>query len=124
VAQLKDKIENALNETRILVLGGQVLIGFNYESFFEAEFHRLSAFSQSLLTISLALLLAGLALLLLPMPYHYMVEGRKISDRLHQLVTVVAHWALFAFGFALAARISMWQEKPQQVPALPQWREF
>jgi hypothetical protein len=34
VAQLKDKIENALNETRILVLGGQVLIGFNYESFF------------------------------------------------------------------------------------------
>ena len=58
------------------------------------------------------------------MPYHYMVQGRKISDRLHQLVTVVAHWALFAFGFALAARISMWQEKPQQVPALPQWREF
>jgi hypothetical protein len=27
MAQLKDKIENALNEARILVLGGQVLIG-------------------------------------------------------------------------------------------------
>jgi hypothetical protein len=38
--------------------------------FFEAEFHRLSAFSQSLLTISLALLLAGLALLL-PLLIHY-----------------------------------------------------
>jgi hypothetical protein len=48
---LKDKLENALNEARILILGGQVLIGSDYRSFFDSGFDSLPAHSRILLLL-------------------------------------------------------------------------
>ena len=105
MAHLKDKIENALNETRILVLGAQVLIGVNYRCFFETDFKRLTSLSRGLLTVSLAVMLIGLGVLLLPASYHRIVEGGRISERFHRVVTAASDFALFPFAFALAADI-------------------
>jgi hypothetical protein len=42
MAQLKQKIKNTLDEGRILVIGSQVLIGFQFRSVFEPGFEQLS----------------------------------------------------------------------------------
>ncbi|PYX56416.1 MAG: hypothetical protein DMG73_15520 [Acidobacteria bacterium] len=43
MAELKYRIENVLNETRILLLGGQVLLGFTYTGLFRAGIRSLAA---------------------------------------------------------------------------------
>jgi Family of unknown function (DUF6328) len=111
VAELKDKIENALNATRILILGGQVLIGVNYRSFFEDDFGRLSGFSQKILVISLGLMLLSLGALLAPAPYHHIVERHRISDHLHHLLSRVMAVALLPFAIGLAADLYVAGEK-------------
>jgi hypothetical protein len=103
VAELKDKVENAINEARILILGGQVLIGVNYRSFFEDDFNGLSAFSQHLLAISLGGMLVGLGVLLAPAPYHTIAEKHRISNRFHSLLSRVLAIALLPFAVALGA---------------------
>jgi Family of unknown function (DUF6328) len=103
VAQLKDKIENALNETRILILGGQVLIGVSYRAFFEQQFTHLTAISQVLLTVGLGIMLLSLGLLVAPAPYHRIVEEGKISDRLHGFVTAMLGIGLLPFAVGLGA---------------------
>jgi hypothetical protein len=42
MATLGDRIENVLNEARMLLLGGQVLLGFSYRVFFEPGFDRIA----------------------------------------------------------------------------------
>lgn len=46
MAELKDKLENTLNECRILMLGGQVLLGASFRSAFESGFDKLSSETQ------------------------------------------------------------------------------
>jgi len=103
VAELKDQIENALNEARILILGGQVLIGVNYRAFFESAFDRLSQTSQILLILGLGVMLLGLGLLIGPAPYHRIVEHHKISENFHAFVTAVLGLGLMPFALALGA---------------------
>ena len=111
MTELKDKIENALNEARILILGGQVLIGFNYRAFFESGFERLSPISQDLLFIGLTGMLMGFGILVAPAPYHRIVEKGKISERLHGFTTRAADIGLFAFALALGADMYFAGEK-------------
>jgi len=42
MAQLSDAIENVFSEVRMLVLGGQVLLGFSYRICFEKKFEHIS----------------------------------------------------------------------------------
>jgi len=41
MASYSDKLENALNESRILILGAQVLVGFGFRSVFQEGFPKL-----------------------------------------------------------------------------------
>ena len=60
MAELKDKIQNALDESRMLVLGSQVLLGFQFRSAFEPGFEKLSVTSQYLKMGALGLMLVAL----------------------------------------------------------------
>ncbi len=82
MAKLKDKIENALNETRILVLGIQILIGFGFRSFFEPGFAEDGASHRSNFNWRRwALMLLGFGVLMVPVPYHRMVlHGRNTAS--------------------------------------------
>jgi len=46
MTRLKDKIKLTLDESRMLVLGAQILLGFQFRSVFEAAFDRLPRSSQ------------------------------------------------------------------------------
>ena len=114
MATLKDKIENALNEARMLVLGGQVLIGSSYRAAFNPGFQRLPRTVQLAHLAALVLMLAGLGALLLPCPFHRIVEHGENTNRLHRLITRMLEIGLFPFavGLGVNAHIAMTVVKP------------
>ena len=101
VAKLKDKIQNALDEGRMLVLGSQVLLGFQFRSVFEPGFDKLPAASQYLKMCGLGLMLVALCLLLAPGSYHRIVEEGEDTERQHRFTTKVMRYALLPFAIAL-----------------------
>jgi hypothetical protein len=101
MAQLKDKIQNALDEGRMLVLGSQVLLGFQYRSAFETGFDKLPVVSQYLKLSALGLMLFALGLLLAPGAHHRIVEEGEDTERQHNFTTKVMDYALLPFAIAL-----------------------
>ena len=103
MAELKNRIRNALNETRILVLVAQVIIGFEFQSVFQHGFDALPAPTRTLRAVGLGLLLVSLALLLAPASFHRMVEGGHNSLRLERFTAAVTTVALVPFAVCLGA---------------------
>ncbi len=101
MASLKDKIENALNETRILVLGIQILIGFGFRGFYEPGFSRMSPETQQLQLVALGLMLLGFGILMLPVPYHRIVLHGRNTAHLHRLATMTVSCGLLPFALAM-----------------------
>src|ERR1700694_544253 len=78
------RIKNALDEARILMLGCQVLLGFEYRSFFEKRFERLTPVHQWLHLVALGVLLGAIALLFLTAARHRLVERGQNTPELHR----------------------------------------
>jgi len=100
--RLNHKVGNALNESRILILGAQFLLGFQFRSAFEPGFSELPRLSQGLTMAGLGLLLIALALLISPAAYHRIVERGEDSKWLYRFSSTVMNWALLPFAFSLA----------------------
>src|SRR4051794_14995765 len=105
--ELDRKVKIALDETRLLVLGAQVLLGFEFQTFFQDGFERLSVLSKSLAVLGLVLVTAATAILLLPSMEHRLVEGGQSTNRLVTATSFDAGLALgpLAVGLGLAAYI-------------------
>ena len=101
MAQLKDKIENVLNETRILVLGIQILIGFGFRGFFEPGFEKMAPYAQQVQLAALGLMLLGLGVLLVPAPYHRIVLHGRNTAALHRLATATVTTGLLPFAVSM-----------------------
>lgn len=101
MASLKDKVQNALDESRMLVLGAQVLVGFGFQSILEKSFNDLSPRLQLARTGSLSLLLLTLALLFAPAAYHQIVAKGEDSEQVMSFVNCVMCFALLPFAVAL-----------------------
>jgi hypothetical protein len=101
VAKLTGKIENVLNETRILVLGIQILIGFDFRSFFEPGFNKMAPYAQQIQLVALGLMLLCLILLMVPVSYHRIVLHGRNTGRLHRVGTITVSVGLFPFALAL-----------------------
>jgi hypothetical protein len=106
VAALTDKVQNALDEARMLMLGTQVLIGFGFRAAIEPGFDKLPSAAQYLAVGSLSLLLITLGLLLWPGAFHQRVEHGEDTARAHSFTTRVMCWALLPFGVALG--LDLW----------------
>jgi len=101
VANLQDKIENVLNETRILVLGIQILIGFGFRTFFEPGFEQMAPYTQRLQLMALGLMLLGFGVLMIPAPYHRIVLHGRNTGELHRLATITLSAGLLPFALAM-----------------------
>jgi len=67
MAKLNQKIKTALDESRMLILGTQIFLGFQYRAIFEKTFEKLPPTSQYFklaALISLCFLLSAFCLLL------------------------------------------------------------
>ena len=105
MTKLKDKIKTALDETRMLMLGAQILLGFQYRNVFEPGFERLPSSSKYLKLVSLTLLLIVTALLMSPGAYHRLVEKGEDTEQLHEFTTRVMDVVLLPFALALGIDI-------------------
>jgi magnesium-transporting ATPase (P-type) len=91
---LKDKIKLALDESRMLILGAQILLGFDLRAAFEPAFERLPRSSQLLKMVTLVVLLGAIALIMAPGSYHRIVRGGSDAEDVHQFATTVMDIAL------------------------------
>jgi len=99
--KLSEKVKIALEETRMLILGAQLLLGFQLRGAFGESFDALPTHIRYLDGLGLGLFVVTISLLIAPEPYHRIVEGGRDSGRLHQFVTIIADLALLPFALAL-----------------------
>jgi hypothetical protein len=107
MTELKTKVKHGLNETRMLILGTQVLLGFQFRSALLPTFDHLPASVQYLRLGGLALLLITMGLLVAPAAFHRIVEDGHDTPRLHWTVSVLAALALLPFAMALGIDFSI-----------------
>jgi len=105
MVKLSDAIENVLNEARMLLLGGQVLLGFGYRACFEPRFEHISAAAQWEQVIGLSIMTAGLGWLIWPAAFHQIRENGAPSTAIHALTTRVLDWGLLALALGLPLSI-------------------
>ena len=99
--KLSDKVKIALEETRILILGSQILLGFAFRGVFDDRFDQLPEYARYADGVGLRLLVCTVGLLIAPGPYHRIVEAGQDSGRLHRFTTFIADLALLPFALAL-----------------------
>ena len=89
MVKLSKKMHPALGENHILILGAQILVGFQFRAMFEAGFDRLPPAVQYLLLGNLLLMAVALALLFVPISYHWIVERGRTTRQWHSFTTTV-----------------------------------
>ena len=103
--ELKDKIRLSLDESRMLILGAQILLGFQFRVVLEPGFERLSPSSQYLKMIAMVILLGGIALIMSPGSYHRIVRAGNDAEDVQKFATTVMDFALVPFLLALAIEL-------------------
>jgi hypothetical protein len=82
---LEDRLKTALDESRLLILGAQVLFGFQFEAAFQEQFAGIPVASRYLYCAGLAMLLASVAILIAPSLFHQIIfagESRRGAVRM------------------------------------------
>ena len=101
MTKLSDKIKTALDESRMLILGTQILLGFQYRAFFEKGFEEIPRVSRYLKLAGLAVLLLAVALIMWPSAYHRIVWKGNDAEDVHEFATRVMDVALLPVAIAL-----------------------
>jgi Family of unknown function (DUF6328) len=99
--KLDRRIKIALDETRLLILGSQVLFGFLLESAFQNRFETLSRASQYLVAAALTLMVLSIGCLIAPSMQHRIVEAGQSTPRLERAATFYAASGLLPFSTSL-----------------------
>jgi hypothetical protein len=103
--KLNRQLKAALNDNRLLMLGAQVLFGFQLNAAFQEMFDTLPPLPRTMLCIDTLLLVLALALLIAPSMEHRIVARGRDSIRVLTLATVCAGCALLPLSIALAGDI-------------------
>jgi Family of unknown function (DUF6328) len=101
MSTLANRIENALNETRMLLLGSQVLVGFSYTICFEPSFNQLPAAARLAQVASVGILTAAMGWLIWPVAFHQIAEQGHETEKFHSFTSRILDWALLPIGVAL-----------------------
>jgi hypothetical protein len=107
MADLKTKTRQSLGEMRILVLGIQLLIGFQFTAFFQTGYSKLDSSAHGLLLAVLACLLVALAMVMVPIAYNRVVERGRARPRLLRVATAAAGVSLLPLALALGGDVGL-----------------
>src|SRR6516165_9264256 len=99
-ADLGKKVKTALDETRLLILGAQVLFGFQLNAVFQDAFASLAQSTRLLACAGQLLMVIAIALLIAPSMQHQIVERGSDTMRIHGVTSLFAGVALLPFGSA------------------------
>jgi Family of unknown function (DUF6328) len=109
--QLERQLKIALDESRLLILGAQVLFGFQFNGVFQDQFQELPSASRTVICAGLFLLVVAVALLIAPSMQHRIVERGQDSPRVLALATCFAGPALLPISIALALDVFVAMER-------------
>jgi hypothetical protein len=98
---LARKIKTALDETRLLILGSQVLLGFQLNGIFQERFSELAASARQLAGLALVMMVLAVALLIAPSMQHRLVEEGNATLRIFRLTGRMAGAALMPFALSM-----------------------
>lgn len=101
MAELTEKIHTALGETRMLILGSQILLGFQFRGVFQDSWDQLPKGARSIDGVALILMLAAVAFLIAPGMHHQIVEDGEDTARIHRLISLMAGLALLPFAVSI-----------------------
>jgi hypothetical protein len=99
--EIDRKLKTALDESRLLILGAQVLFGFQFQSVFQDEFSTLPAESQDLQGLGLLLLLTSIGLLVAPSLFHQIACGGESRYRAIRAATTLTGASLLPLSVGL-----------------------
>jgi hypothetical protein len=99
--RLAKLVKTALDETRMLALGAQILLGFEFSGVFREGFTTLPLYARYLDGAALLLMIVTVALLIAPETFHQIVDIGANTGRFHQLISRMAACALLPFAFSL-----------------------
>jgi uncharacterized protein DUF6328 len=105
MTKLKDKVTNALNETRILILGAQILLGFQFNAAFQPGMKGIADHARALDLAGMALMMLAVALMIAPGAFHRLAEGGHDSARIHGVTTGFAEAAMVPFALCIGLDI-------------------
>ncbi len=103
----KERVKTSLSEVRTLILGAQILLGFQYRAAFEPRYPSLPLAAQYLQVAALVLLIASTACLIAPTSYHRMVAGGQATAGMERYTNRMALVALVPFALALGANFGV-----------------
>jgi len=97
----KERLEAALNETRMMVLGGQIILSFQFNAIFQPKFSALPTHLKFMNAASIGLLMTALCLLLAPVPYHRLAAGGDATDQMQRFTTGIIAVTPIPFATAI-----------------------
>jgi Family of unknown function (DUF6328) len=100
---LDRRVKTALDETRLLILGAQILFGFHLNAAFQSGFSDLTQSSRTLHAVSFLMMAVAIALLISPSLQHQFVDRGRASNHIIAATTEFAGIALFPFALSLGA---------------------
>ena len=98
---LSRKVRMALDETRLLILGAQILFGFQLQAVFQQLFSALPLWSRYLECAAQALMTISVACLIAPSMLHRIAEEGRNTMRIQQAATFWAGAALLPFALSI-----------------------
>jgi len=101
------KVKTALDETRLLILGAQILFGFHLNAAFQPGFTKLGPAWWVLYTCSFSAIAIGVGLLIAPSLEHRIVEHGRSSGRIIERTSRLAALALLPLAFSLGADLAI-----------------
>ena len=104
---LSSKVKTALDETRTLMLGAQVLLGFQLHGAFQKQFDALSPQAKIVDAIALLLMINSVALLIAPSAFHRIVDRGKSTGRTLVVTSFCAAASLLPFAVALGIDLAL-----------------
>jgi len=105
------KLKIALDETRMLILGAQVLLGFQLRSAFQDGYARLPTSSRLCDAAALFLMVAVVGLLIAPAAHHRVADEGNATRRTMQIASLSVAGALMLFAFALGINLFIGLER-------------
>jgi hypothetical protein len=104
---LAGKVKTALDETRTLILGAQILLGFQYQGAFQEKFDNLPSISRQMSALALLLMLLVVGLLIAPSAFHRIAQKGESTGRMHGITGWFAALALLPFAVALGLDLTL-----------------
>ena len=101
----QEKVSTVLSGIRALVIGVQILLGFQYRTVFQPEFPRQPPLVHDLEAGAFLLLVASLACIMAAAPFHRISEGGQATVRMHVYASVMGIGALAPFALAIGLNV-------------------